>query len=312
MKNRKYTTDNFIEAASKIHNNKYSYDDFIYEAWESKSKITCPVHGTFLQKPKFHMKGQGCFQCGRLKTNKGKTTYTNDRFISRAIELYGEKYDYCHVNAAKYEDPVSILCKRCNRIFVMTPRLHLRRMGCPDCAINKKLTTEEFVAKSKLVHGDLYDYSKVVYQVQSKKVCIICKKHGPFHQIARDHIYSGAGCPNCKTSKGEKLVKSILVKLNIPFETQFSFEECRGDTGRPLRFDIAIVENGKFGLIEYQGTQHYHKFGWMTDKSFKDSLRRDEIKKAYCTINNIPLLEIPFFMAYKSRQMIEEFWSKLK
>jgi hypothetical protein len=43
-----------------------------------------------------------------------------------------------------------------------------------------KLTTEEFIAKAKAVHGDRYDYSKVEYVNASTKVCIICKKHGEF------------------------------------------------------------------------------------------------------------------------------------
>jgi len=34
--------------------------------------------------------------------------------------------------------------------------------------------------KSKLIHYDLYDYSKVDYKNNRTKVKIICKKHGKF------------------------------------------------------------------------------------------------------------------------------------
>lgn len=71
-----------------------------------------------------------------------------------------------------------------------------------------KLTTAEFISKAKRKHGDLYDYSKVVYVNTSKRVLIICKKHGEFWQGANNHL-NGAGCPKCK---GVKI--SVLKRCN--------------------------------------------------------------------------------------------------
>lgn len=59
-----------------------------------------------------------------------------------------------------------------------------------------KLTTEEFIERAKAVHGDSYDYSKVVYVNASTKVCIICKKHGEFWQRPSHHT-DGRGCTKC-------------------------------------------------------------------------------------------------------------------
>ena len=60
----------------------------------------------------------------------------------------------------------------------------------------KKLTTEEFVRRARLVHGDKYDYSKVEYFNTSTKVCIICQEHGEFWQQPQHHL-KGSGCPSC-------------------------------------------------------------------------------------------------------------------
>ena len=38
----------------------------------------------------------------------------------------------------------------------------------------RKLTTEEFIAKAKAVHGDKYIYDKSVYVNSKKKVIITC------------------------------------------------------------------------------------------------------------------------------------------
>ena len=59
-----------------------------------------------------------------------------------------------------------------------------------------RLTTKDFIAKAKKVHGDKYDYSKVEYKCSKEKVCIICPTHGEFWQKPNDHL-SGKGCRKC-------------------------------------------------------------------------------------------------------------------
>ena len=65
-----------------------------------------------------------------------------------------------------------------------------------EIVIMAKLTTEEFIAKAKVVHGDRYDYSQVQYVNASTKVCIICRKHGEFWQRPSHHT-DGRGCSKC-------------------------------------------------------------------------------------------------------------------
>lgn len=67
-----------------------------------------------------------------------------------------------------------------------------------------KKTTNDFITDAKLVHGDVYDYSKVEYVNSKTKVCIICPIHGEFWQVAIDHL-SKCGCPICSRNKKKKL-----------------------------------------------------------------------------------------------------------
>lgn len=62
--------------------------------------------------------------------------------------------------------------------------------------MGQKLTTTEFIEKSKQLHGDKYDYSKTVYLNSRSKVIIICPAHGAFEQRASSHLL-GNGCPEC-------------------------------------------------------------------------------------------------------------------
>lgn len=59
-----------------------------------------------------------------------------------------------------------------------------------------KFSTEDFIKKSKEIHGDKYGYSKVNYVNNSTKVIIICPTHGEFLQ-APAHHWQGKGCPKC-------------------------------------------------------------------------------------------------------------------
>ena len=60
----------------------------------------------------------------------------------------------------------------------------------------KRKTTEQAIADFCKVHGNRYDYSRVVYKNNSSKVKIICPVHGEFEQIPAGHI-KGHGCRRC-------------------------------------------------------------------------------------------------------------------
>lgn len=71
-----------------------------------------------------------------------------------------------------------------------------------DCKI--KPANLDFVAESKRLHGDKYDYSRTVYKGKASKVEIICPVHGVFEQVASDHL-RGHGCNACsKAGRGKK------------------------------------------------------------------------------------------------------------
>lgn len=59
-----------------------------------------------------------------------------------------------------------------------------------------KLTSEIFINRAKLEHGDIYNYDKVNYSNMNVKVTIVCKLHGEFIQIPSNHL-AGKGCPHC-------------------------------------------------------------------------------------------------------------------
>jgi hypothetical protein len=62
---------------------------------------------------------------------------------------------------------------------------------------HNKSNTEDFIKKSQIIHGDLYDYSRVEYVNNTTPVTIKCKKHDfYFEQMPKKHL-KGQGCPIC-------------------------------------------------------------------------------------------------------------------
>jgi DNA-directed RNA polymerase subunit RPC12/RpoP len=68
--------------------------------------------------------------------------------------------------------------------------------GCPKCNCPPRRNTEEWIQAARAVHGDKYDYSKVVFVNAKTPVTIICPEHGEF-QERPDHHLEGHGCKYC-------------------------------------------------------------------------------------------------------------------
>ena len=132
----------------------------------------------------------------------------NDEFIKKSKLIHNDKYIYSKIEYKTSHIKVIIICKEHGE-FEQTPGSHLAGNGCPKCgsiqmAQKQASNTGEFILKSKLKHGNNYDYSKVQYTKANKKVIIICKKHGEFKLTPNSHL-RGSGCSKCysKYSKAQ-------------------------------------------------------------------------------------------------------------
>ncbi len=169
------TADDFIQDAQKIHGKKYDYTKAEYTNTKHKVAIICPEHGGFQQSPESHLLGAGCPKCAGIER------LTTEEFIRRSKKVHGNKYDYSNVNYVNAKTKVTIIC-RTHGEFQQYSDNHLRGVGCPKCSGNKPLTTEEFIEQAKAIHGNKYNYSKVIYVRSADKVDIICPVHGLFRQ----------------------------------------------------------------------------------------------------------------------------------
>jgi len=275
----KYTIEDFIRKANEVHNNYYNYSKYVYIDNKTKIDIICPEHGLFKQLSNNHLAGQGCAKCvGKFMTN--------NEFIEKCKKIHQGKYSYIKTIYKGAEVKITIICPEHGE-FEQNASNHLNlKYGCAKCAGVAKSNTNDFIEKSIKIHGNLYDYSNVVYKNAKSNVEIICKKHGPFLQQPTKHL-SYQGCPVCKFSKGEIKIFNFLSEKNINFKTQHRFNDLN------LVFDFFLPD--KNIAIEFDGIQHFkpvNHFGGI--RSFENQKIRDIEKDEYCIKKNIHLLRIPY------------------
>jgi hypothetical protein len=287
----KMTTEQFIEKSKKIHGNNYSYNKVNYIKSSEKVIITCEKHGDFQQTPNGHLNGESCKKCG---FDKISSFFVDDfeNFIKKAKKLHGDKYDYSNVIYNKSWFKVLIKCNTCLTLFEQTPNKHLyknRQGGCVRCNNDRtsermKSNLDEFVSKAILLHGEKYDYSKVVYERSNKGVTIVCKKGHVFIQTPNSHL-SGRGCSICNESKLEINMKKYCNYKNIICETQKTYENCKHKA--KLRFDNLCIYGTYEFLIELDGAgPHFNSFFYSKIDN-KDRFYKDLIK-TYYAIHHTP------------------------
>lgn len=199
---RRKPVEQFVNDANAVHNNAYDYSKVDYKNLHQHVTIICPIHGEFQQTPAHHLGGQGCKPCGIQKANDSRRM-TQEDFLYQAAEAHKDgdvQYDYSKTIYHSTHEKVVIICPKHGE-FMQEPASHLAGKGCFACGAEKsadaqRSNTAEFIEKARAVHGDTYDYSKVVYFNYSTKVVITCPKHGDFEQIPKSHLV-GNGCNEC-------------------------------------------------------------------------------------------------------------------
>jgi hypothetical protein len=216
--NRK-STEKFIEEARATHGDKFDYSEVVYIRARLPVIISCPIHGRFTQCPPDHLRTHGCPQCADRITAEKQTSNT-DEFIERSILVHGEKYSYESVDYKTARIKVGITCK-IHGVFYQYPYQHLVGVGCPHCAAKsngdlKRGSVEKFIATAKEVHGDKYDYSRVVYTTARTPVEIFCNTHQTVFWQTPDNHTRGMNCPSCAKAGFSQALSGILYILQSP------------------------------------------------------------------------------------------------
>jgi len=283
MKGIRNCIDNIQTSSDLLYgNNVYIIDKHQeYSNNKQKLKIFCNNCKQYFEKSsnKFIHCKQEC-SCS-IKDKK----LTINQIQEKSNILNNNKYIILERNG----DKIKIHCTECNSVFNQNYGKHLyQKQGCPKCAKNIKLTINEIVNRSNIIHNYKYLILDQEYINNRTKIKIKCKKCGKiFFQSSDDHLKGKIGCDCIIKSKGETIISNFLLKENIQFENQKRFDNCKNIHTLPFDFYLS-----KYNLlIEYDGRQH---FNINTIFYTPEIVKNDKIKTNFCLINNIKLLRIKY------------------
>jgi hypothetical protein len=142
------------------------------------------------------------------RANGDSKRKAQELYIEQCKEIHNDVYDYSKVKYVTNTKKVTIICKEHGE-FEQAASKHLVGQGCKECskkeqADKKRKNQELLIQQFKEVHGDVYDYSKVVYKSAHTKIIITCKNHGDFLQTPTSHR-NGTNCPICVNMGTPKL-----------------------------------------------------------------------------------------------------------
>jgi ssDNA-binding Zn-finger/Zn-ribbon topoisomerase 1 len=223
---QRFTTDEFITLAKKIHGELYDYTWVSYSNYSTKIKIICNRHHiSFWQTPANHLQGQGCSLCGS-ETIITKLSSSIGEFIDKANSIHGDIYNYDKAIYIGSHDKLEIICPVHKESFWQTPTNHLAGNGCPLCGIDssassRRFTSEEFIVQANIIHNNIYTYDKSIYVNNTTNVIICCPQHGYFEQLPCNHL-RGHGCKKCKA----RISRKEIVWLDF-YEIENKFRQFR-------------------------------------------------------------------------------------
>lgn len=112
-----------------------------------------------------------------------------------------------------------------------------------------EIKQQVFIDNCKSIHGDKYDYTNTIYKGSSKRVEIICSKHGRFYQLPNHHM-NGSGCRKCafeKASKKYRMSKEeFLIKAKKKHGEFYNYDTVKLGNNNKCHVQIQCPKHGQF------------------------------------------------------------------
>ncbi len=231
-------------------------------------------------------------------TKRLSINHIQQNFAKVGLILHSTVYKNNHT-------PLEVTCKNGHRRSITWNSFLNKGTVCSGCSGKAEHTIVEATILFAEHHYQMIDEK---YTGSRNKLRCICPE-GHTTAISYDNFNRGKRCGECfihaSKSRGELEVARILDKLNLRFEIEKVFPDCRHI--RPLSFDFFV--DGK--LIEFHGLQHYemlNMFGSSNpQKAFDAARKRDRIKVRYAKKKRIPLLIIPYTEIDVMEPLIRQF-----
>lgn len=231
---KKYSIEYYKNLGKETYGENYEYIRIEKREYANYLIIKCKLHDLFARTFHEHFKlNRGCPQCILKDEEKG--------YIEQSKIKHNNKYSYEKVIFLNKRDKVIITCHK-HGDFEQSFSNHLNGQGCPKCKKNCKMTTDDFIERSKIIHKNKYTYDKTKYINIFEKVIITCPEHGDFIQKPNEHV-CGYGCYRC--AGFIRTTDDFIKKANIVHNNKYNYKKVVYESARK-KITISCNDHGDF------------------------------------------------------------------
>lgn len=301
---RRKTNSEFISEVREADNGKeyQVLDTYVKNRVKIRFKHLVCGH-IFKMSPDCFLRGQRCPKCAIAKARKTRLIHDKSKFNAKFKDKSSGEYE-CLEEFKGATVKIKFKHLKCGHEFMMSPH-HFIDDGarCPACFGTPKKTLDEFKQQIYDRYNDQYTILSKVYNNTESHVLCRCNNCGTQWKVTPANLLRGYGCPVCNSSKGERLIRGVLLNYDIDFEFAKKFDSLVDRSN--LRYDFYLPKYKL--LIEYQGKQHYQPVnfrGALSQKQQEESYKRqryhDKLKYDFAVNNHYSILYIPYWVnSYK-------------
>ncbi len=296
---------------------KYDFSLFCYNgSRNNKSIIICPEHGMFENTYHYIIKSHNgliCKECRneyqQLKIFKniyGEDFNHKQHLINIINELEYHNIDINNIpDNIKYFTTNSNIKLKCNKHgeFITTYKtLNSYKTGCPDCkkenGHGRRTYNLKYIQDIAIKNNG--ECLSKIYKGLNGRYKFICKNGNEFTTTLRMLVDNNknvwCNCKLCnpkRISKAEDIITDYLNANNISYIPEKTFNDCKSDKNRLLRFDFYLPDYNM--CIEYDGKHHFKPINYFGGEAVQQrTIINDNVKNKYCKEKNINIIRIPY------------------
>lgn len=226
-----YTTQEWIEKARSIYEDKYDYSKVVYTGAKNYITIICPKHGEFKITPNnFTTNKHGCPKCA-IEYVKNSITKSLNKFIQDSTKVHKNKYDYSKFEYINSKTKSTIICPKHGE-FEQTPHDHLQGRGCPKCQLKSQTKLYEKLKESFPYEEILFEVGNNIiswldgqrFDIYFPKYNIAVEYNGRQHYIEIEHFGGKLGLED--TQKRDNLKRQKCKENNCSlFEIKYNYTD---------------------------------------------------------------------------------------
>lgn len=292
-----YSLDN-IKTFIKINNGKCKVVSKKWTHNKDKIKISCEKCGKIYSVKWYYLYSNckfTCNQCSKNNPPNKKSIYETEKIC--------RKHGY-HIIDGTYKS---------RKQFDMIDKIGYKYSNCSIYTLNNrnnKIKRFEYRNKYQIDNMKLYIIKNNINMrikegqnniKNNEYLQAYCSECGSIFNLHWYSVYKDSfscRCSRCtkKKSNLEYIVEQYLIKKNIKYSYQKTFEWCK--IKRKLPFDFYLEDYN--AVIEVNGSQHYYS-STMFNQSLEKRIDVDNFKKECCISHGIEYIAIPFWLITQSK-----------